>query len=100
MAKKTEKAEKPGRVTVTAEDFIRVAIVEREKFDSKEKAAAELGMTVNSYAQRLSRERKHMPAVFEGVPHYKGDAGPKRISEDEGLAILKKLKGTPAKEGE
>ena len=81
------------RVHVKLKDFLRVAIVERSTYDTHEKAANELGMTVSSFKQRLSKEKKEYPSVFEGVPRYAGQgAGPKRASESEALEILAELK--------
>lgn len=91
MAKKT--AEKRTRITVSLDDFLRVVVVEREKYPTKADAAKALGMTEGSFSQRLTKERKGYPKVFEGVPQYRGSSGPKRATEDEALAILAKLKG-------
>ena len=84
---------KKTRTVVSLEDFLRVVIVEREQYPTPEDAAEALGMTKNSFTQRLVRERKAYPAVFEGVPTYRTGGGPRRPSEDEALAILESLRG-------
>lgn len=86
-------SEKPGRVTVELKDFLRVTVAERSTFDTTEKAATELGMTVGSFKQRLTRERKRYPAIFESVPKYTGKNGPKPATQDEAQAILAELTG-------
>lgn len=80
------------RAVVSLEDFIRVVIAEREKFPTHEKAAQALGMTVASFKQRLSKERKRYARVFEGVGRYHGISNGSRIaSEDEAMSILNRL---------
>lgn len=88
-----KKTEKKSRVQVSLQDFLRVTIAERDKFPTLEDAAKALGMTEGSFQQRLMRERKAYPRVFEAVPSYKGSRGPKRVTEDEALAMLAKLQG-------
>lgn len=82
---------KPKRITVTLEDFLRVTVAQRETFDTVEKAASELGMTIGSFKQRLTKERKAYSAIFESVPKYTGKNGPKRATLEEAQAILAKL---------
>lgn len=85
------KTDKPKRITVSLEDFLRVTVAQRDTFDSVSKAAAELGMTEGSFKQRLTKERKEYPAIFESVPKYTGKNGPKRATLEEAQAILAKL---------
>lgn len=86
-------ASKKTRAKVSLEDFIRVVVVEREKYPTPQDAANALGMTLNSFRQRLTRERKAYPNVFEGVPTYH-HRGPRRPSQEEAVAILKRLQQT------
>jgi hypothetical protein len=79
-------------------DFIKVTVVERDKFDSAEKASKELGYTsVESFKQALKRNRERFPKVFEGVAKYTVVNGPRVATEDEALAMLAELKA-PAEE--
>lgn len=78
--------EKRSRVTVSMQDFVRVVVNERGQFDTIEKAASELGMTVGSFKQRLTRERKNYPAVFGKVGRYGRTT--QRLSEAEVLAMV------------
>jgi hypothetical protein len=91
-------SEKKSRAVVKFEDFIRVTVVERDKFDTAQKAANELGMKLTSFNQKLSAQRKEYPKVFESVPYY----GHTKPSEDEALAILARLQAQaePAQVGE
>lgn len=80
------------RVRVSLRDFLRVTVAERERFDSHEAAANELGLTVGSFKQRLSKERKAYPDIYADVPGYrKGSTGPRRATADEAMAILAEL---------
>ncbi len=84
-------SEKVKRISVSLRDFLRVAVVKRDEFDTPEKAANALGMTLGSFSQRMTRERKAYPSVFEGVASY-SKQGPKRATEDEALALLEGLR--------
>jgi soluble P-type ATPase len=80
------------RAVVSLEDFIRVVITQRDAYPTHEKAAEALGMTVASFKQRLTKERKRYERVFEGVGRYQGVSnGPRIASEDEAMAILERL---------
>lgn len=80
------------RAVVSLEDFIRVVIAEREKFPTHETAAQALGMTVASFKQRLSKERKRYSRVFSEAPRYQGvSAGSRIATEDEAMEILGRL---------
>lgn len=80
------------RAVVSLEDFIRVVVTERERFPTHETAAQSLGMTVASFKQRLSKERKRYPRVFENVGRYNGASnGPRIASENEAMEILNRL---------
>ena len=91
---------KQSRVHVTLEDFLRVVIVEREQFPTIAQAASELGMTEGSLKQRITREKKNMPKVFDGVPRYSGSSGPHRHSEEDALALLASLRKDTSEESE
>lgn len=79
------------RVTVSLKDFLRVTVAEREKFPTHEAAANELGMTVASFRQRLTRERKRYPGIFESVPSYR--VGKTRCAtEEQARALLDELR--------
>jgi hypothetical protein len=77
------------RASVSERDFVRVVIVERDQFDTVEKAANELGLTIASFRQRLTRERKRYPELFENVPSY--SRGTRIKSLDEMQSILAEL---------
>lgn len=83
--------EKGTRAVVSLENFLRVTVAQREVYNTVEKAAAELGMTPSSFKQRMTRERKQYPAIYENVPKYTDSSGPRRASQDEALALLAKL---------
>ena len=80
------------RVHVALKDFLRVTVKQREDFDTPEKAATELGFTsVDSFKQRLTKERKAYPTIFESVPKYTSQNGPKRLNETDAVALLAEL---------
>ena len=85
-------SEKKTRVTVSRADFVRVVIVDRDKYETVEDAAAELGMTPGSLRQRITRERKEYPTSFVGVPKFTTANGPHKASQDEMDAIIASLK--------
>jgi len=76
------------RATVERKDFLRVAIVERDQYNSHDKAAKALGMTADSFKQRYYREKKEYPAAFNGVPDYPRG----KESQDDVLKMLKELR--------
>ncbi len=82
-----------NRVHVTMEEFLRVAIVQRNKFPTQEHAATELGLTVSSFKQRYIREKKRYPQAFSDVPSYPSKAGNKRASINDVLGLLESLRG-------
>jgi len=57
------------RPRATSEQFVKV-FLDRDKYDTKEKAAAALEMAVSSYVQRVKRERDRYPELFDAVPEY------------------------------
>ena len=86
------------RVRVGLEDFLRVAVVEREQHDTAESAASALGLTVSSFKQRLAKERKAYPEIFKAVPAYQtAKGGAKRATPSEALAILERLQNSASK---
>lgn len=89
-------SDKQKRAVVSLEDFLRVTVVERDRFDSPAKAAAELGMTEGSFKQRMTKERKAMPDIFESVPKYHRGGGRKRATQAEAMEILASLRSTAA----
>ncbi len=62
------------RVHVTLEDFLRVTIAQRDKFDSVQEASDELGMTPASFKQRLITSKKRYPSLYNGIDRYSIDA--------------------------
>lgn len=86
-----------SRVHVTLEDFLRVTIADRAKFDTSESAAAELGMTPASFKQRLTTSRKRYPSLYENVEKYSTDRR-SVPTEEEAAAILATL-STPVQQG-
>tara|TARA_R110000744_G_scaffold37280_1_gene85519 strand:- start:471 stop:737 length:267 start_codon:yes stop_codon:yes gene_type:complete len=62
------------RVHVTLENFLRITIAERDRFDSVQEAADELGMTSASFKQRLITSKKRYPTLYNGVSRYSMDA--------------------------
>lgn len=79
-----------SRASVSLEDFLRVTVVERVKYDTVLEAASELGMTEASFKQRLQKERKNYPVVFENVPKYRNNK--RRADETEAMNIVERLK--------
>jgi len=77
---------KGSKPVVSMADFVRV-VRDRENFPTHEDAASELGMTVGSFKQRLTRERKRYPKQFESVPGYRV-AGSRIMPESEVAAIF------------
>lgn len=88
MSEKKTRAKSPK-----LRDSFRVIIVEREKFDTAEKAASELGLTKSSFKQLVGRLRKRYPDQFDNVPHYGSSGGPKVESSEEAASILADLLG-------
>ena len=75
------------RAVVGLQDFLRVTIAQRDKFDSIELACDELGMTAASFKQRLITERKRYPKLYEKWQPFTSDQ--RRIpNEDEAAALL------------
>tara|TARA_B100000809_G_C14834659_1_gene422380 strand:- start:2 stop:259 length:258 start_codon:yes stop_codon:yes gene_type:complete len=75
------------RAVVGLQDFLRVTIAQRDKFDSVELACDELGMTAASFKQRLITERKRYPKLYEKWQPFTSDQ--RRIpNEDEAAALL------------
>lgn len=77
------------RTQVSLERFLQVAVKERDRFPTVESAAQALGLTVNSFKQRASRERKRYPNIV--IPEYRTGGGPKIPSEAEAMAIMERL---------
>jgi len=78
------------RAVVGLQDFLRVTIAQRDKFDSIELACDELGMTAASFKQRLITERKRYPKLYEKWQPFTSDQ--RRIpNEDEAAALLATL---------
>jgi hypothetical protein len=78
------------RAVVGLQDFLRVTIAQRDKFDSVELACDELGMTAASFKQRLITERKRYPKLYEKWQPFTSDQ--RRIpNEDEAAALLATL---------
>lgn len=82
-----------NRVHVSMEDFLRVAIVQRDKFPTQMEAAIQLGLTESSFKQRYIREKKRYPQAFTGVPNYPAKTGNQLKSIHEVLGMLESLKG-------
>jgi len=79
-----------ARAVVGLQDFLRVTIAQRDKFDSIELACDELGMTAASFKQRLITERKRYPKLYEKWQPFTSDQ--RRIpNEDEAAALLATL---------
>lgn len=78
MARKAKKAK------VSLEDFLRVTVVQRSKFPSKESARKALGYkSMQSFSQRLATERKKVE-----IPHYDRDGGDATESHKDIIARL------------
>ena len=83
--------EKQKRVRVGLEDFLRVAVVQRSQFDTMQ-AAEKLGLTESSFKQRLTKEKKAYPEIFEGVQPYRSSSnGNKRATKEQALEMLNRL---------
>lgn len=74
------------RATVKLEDFLRTVVAEREKFDSAEMAAKNLGMTVLSFNSKLRTMKERYPNIFKDWKNYSTKG--RKASEAEALAIL------------
>jgi len=85
-----------SRVVVKLADFLRVTVADRETIDTPTKAAEALGMTEASFKQRLVRERKNYPAIFETVPKYTAS---RVATPDEAQAMLDKILAERESEG-
>ena len=82
-----------ARAVVSLDDFLRVTIVERDKYSTKEKAAEALGMSFNSFGQRLVKERKRYPAQYADIPQYSSGRVP---TADAAANILARLRAEAA----
>lgn len=87
MAKSTADRKRPD---VPLKDFLRVVIVQRDKFPTAESAATELGLKLSSFNQRFLRERKNYPDIFKDVQLY-GTRGRHVASLDEAASMLAEL---------
>ena len=76
-----------GKMHENLKEFLRVVIVEREKFDTVEKAAAELKMGKQGFNNRLKRTRESYPDIFVTVKGYPRKPVQKP-SQDEAAALL------------
>ena len=81
------------RPNVTFEQFLNVVYAQRDKYPTPDKAAAALGMTESSFRQRLTRERKNFPVIFEQVSNYPKKGGRQAITDDAALEIFKRMGG-------
>jgi hypothetical protein len=91
--------EKQKRVRVGLEDFLRVAVVQRSQFDTMQAAAEKLGLTESSFKQRLTKEKKAYPEIFEGVQPYRSSSnGNKRASKEQAMEMLNRLQAEQATE--
>ncbi len=81
-----------SRASVTLENFLRITVVERNKYNTACEAAQELGMTEASFKQRLQKERKNYPVVFENVPKYRTNQ--RRVDECEAMKMVERLKAS------
>ena len=82
MAEETKK-----KAVVDLAEFLLVVLVKRDKLDSAQLAAEELGMTVASFRQRLAVERKRYPNLFKDFTPYGNDQ--RRVpSEEQAIAIF------------
>jgi len=81
------------RASVSLKEFLRVTVAEREKFLTPQNAADELGMTLGSFRQRLSKERKSYPEIYDSVKRYHGSNGRKRATLSEAMKMLESIQG-------
>ena len=77
-----------NRATVTLEAFIKVTVVNRATITTAKEAASALGMTPESFKQKLKTNRERYPDVFKAVPVYETVAGPRVASTDEAANVL------------
>ena len=82
------------RPVVSAERFLEIVDARRSEFPTKEAAAKALGLTINSFNQRMSRERKRNPATFESIPFYRTNSGPKVLTDAEMTALRDKVRAS------
>jgi hypothetical protein len=80
---------KKERASVSLQQFIKTTIVERDTYTTAQEAAKQLGMTLASFKQRLQKERKDYPSVYEGFQPYQERR--RKATEAEALDILQSL---------
>lgn len=80
---------KQERASVSLAEFIKTTIVQRDTFKTAQEAADDLGMTLASFKQRLSKERKDYPSVYETFKPYKEKR--RKATESEALELLNSL---------
>ena len=83
---------KPKAKHTPLKRILEVSVHRRNEFPTVEAAAAELGLTPNSFKQRMSKVRKAYPRAFDGVPDYRRGGGPRVATEAEALAMLEELR--------
>lgn len=77
---------KKTRPVVDIVKFIKV-LKDRETYPNVNEAADAVGMTVNSFKQKMMRERKRYPKVFNDIDSY-SDSRSRLVSEGELLEML------------
>jgi hypothetical protein len=78
---------KKSRPVVDIVKFIKV-VKDRAMYPDAVSASAALGMTLNSFKQKLVRERKRYPKVFDEIEGYEDGRQGRLLSEDELLDRL------------
>jgi hypothetical protein len=77
---------KKTRPVINIVKFIKI-LKDRETYPDIDSAAAAVGMTVNSFKQKMMRERKRYPKVFDDIEGY-SDNRSRLLSEGELLEML------------
>lgn len=78
---------KKSRPVIDIVKFIKV-VKDRENYPDPHTASAHLGMTLDSFKQKLVRERKRYPKVFESISNYEDKRSGRLMSESELLEML------------
>ena len=79
---------KKSRPVIDIVKFIKV-LKDRENYPDVVSASNALGMTVSSLQQKIARERKRYPRVFESIENYKDNRKSNRLlSENELMELL------------